>query len=602
MSYDYNSQDNRFDFPNPYRIENAFYFIAAAVLLLGGLSLLLTARKALGQSSHVAWLPLGIGLVMLVHGLKVGAEALSRLRFFFGRGQPQNLSQNLSADQTGSTSGAEKLKNLLRHNSLEFKEPTGPLNGALYSMLPNLIFAPSRIQQMAQRQFQNALIILVTLLSLLVSMLGASAESASWLGLFYFGLTLFILLKPLDAGDKSQIEVGLKGLIILILIAVLGPVIVPRLVHDVAPPVWLPGTLQAAVVMIVTEAAIMLFFMAVINQTLKTPPQASMAVEQGTLTMNSHPKQILDELERELQNQWIASLPNRRYARRVPEVQLNIQSGSFEGELLEETQPVPNGELPNMTLKSCFSEPRYRWLGWLNSYGLVMMALSVLSLIFFAKHFFTQEQGIHTVAIPIATLGISLWILGNYCFKAGKVLWGRFDFISRLVWVEMKGNYQSAQMDYGNQFTDRIKTQKQVINIESMTLRVWIAEIETVTFGKDSDRFILAMRGLKNEAATLHAHLSNFAQQQSMIVAPTSSVDMHRANALGVMNQLGEHNREAQQALPGAISQAIQSAAAPASQAPTPQQAPAQTLDTCPACHPARLMGSKFCPECGSKL
>ncbi|MFZ4538814.1 hypothetical protein [Propionivibrio sp.] len=607
MSYDYNSQDSRFDFPNPYRIENIFYFCAASILVIGGLLLLLVARGSLGSGSLIAMAPLVIGVGLLIHGLIYAAQAMSRLRFFFGRGQPANLAQELTTDQEGTTSDANAIKDLLRHNSLNFPEPTGPLNGVLYSLIPNLIYAPQHIQYVAQRQFQNALAILITLLSLAVSLVGAGKDATGWLGCFYFCMALFILLKPLETGAYGHSSLGFNGLIGLILLSVLGPVVIPMITKGALAPIWLPGMGQSALIMVVAEAAIVLFFLAVINQTLKSPPQASMAVVQGTLTMNSHPKQVLDELERRLQDQWEASLPNRRYSRLVPEVVLNAQSGSFESELLEETQPIPRSEMQSsISLESCFKEPRYRWLGWLNSYGLVVMLAAVLSMAFFAAKFFTEE-GMNVSMISYATIGFSLWILGHFCFRAGNVLWGRFDFVSKLVWVEMIGNYQSAQMDYGNQFTDRVKTQKQVINIESMTLRVWIAEVETVAFGKDLGRSILGMRGLKDEANALHAHLTSFGQQQSMIVAPTSAVDLQRANALGAMNKLSS-GAEGTLALPSAIAQAISAASTESTgevvvgnQNSTISK-PIVTAESCHGCQIASDANRKFCPDCGSRL
>jgi len=605
MAYDYNSQDDRFDVPNPYRVENFFSFCAAITLIAGGLILLLLARDSLSSGSIVAMSPLMIGVAMLIHGLVMGAKAMSRLRFFFGRGEPANMAHNLTTDQVGTTEDANSLKDLLRHSSLVFREPTGPLNGVLYSFFPNLIFSPQYVQTVAQRQFQNGLAFLITLASLMVSLVGTNEETVGWLGLFYFGMALFILLKPIEKGAAGESGLGFKGLVGLILLAILGPVIIPMIANGAIAPHWFPGMGQAVIVMVTSLIAIVLFFRAVLRQSLKAPPQANMAVVQDALTMNSHPKQILDELERRMQDQWVASLPNRRYARLIPEVLPNVQSGSFEGELLEETQPIPNSEIKSMTWRSCFSEPRFQWLGWLNSYGVVMMLIAVVSMVVFAEKFFT-EQGVNTQIFGFATLGISMWTLGNFCFRAGNVLWGRFDFLSKLIWVEMKGNYQSAQMDYGNQFTDKIKTQKQVINIESMTLRVWIAEVETVTFGKGAERTILGMRGLKDEAEGLHAHLKDFAQQQSMIVAPTSTVDLQRANSLGVMNQVGKNGREDASGLPSAIADAINKARGESEeQAPrvsADPEEPATKEPVCQQCGPSAQAGMKFCPDCGTRL
>ena len=208
MAYDYNSQDNQFDVPNPYKIENFFYFCAAAIQVFGGVTLLLIARNSLGSGSFIAMSPLLIGLVILVHGLVMGAKAMSRLRFFFGRGQPESLAKNLTPDESGTTQGANFLKDLLRHSSLVFPEPSGPLNGVLYSIFPHLIFSPQYVQTVAQRQFQNALAFLITFVSLVISLVGASEESMGWLGLFYFGITLFILLKPIERGASAETDLG----------------------------------------------------------------------------------------------------------------------------------------------------------------------------------------------------------------------------------------------------------------------------------------------------------------------------------------------------------------------------------------------------------
>ena len=197
-----------------------------------------------------------------------------------------------------------------------------------------------------------------------------------------------------------------------------------------------------------------------------------------------------------------------------------------------------------------------------------------------------------------ATLGISLIIVGDFCFRAGGILWGRFDFVSKLIWVEMKGNYQSAQMDFGNQFTDSVKTQKQVISVESMTLRVWIAEIESATFGKNTPRAILGMHGLKDEADALHRHLQSFGAQQSMVIAPTSGVDIQRVQALSVMNKVGGSS-SSESALPNEIAQAIIKANTSGDSMSTK---PISTTYSCPSCHSNVEEGELFCEECGVRL
>jgi hypothetical protein len=90
-----------------------------------------------------------------------------------------------------------------------------------------------------------------------------------------------------------------------------------------------------------------------------------------------------------------------------------------------------------------------------------------------------------------------------------------------------------------------------------------------------------------------------------MIVAPTSSVDMQRAQALASMNNI-QGQTPPMQALPGAIAAAIQNAAAPGAAAtvatPTqPEATPPIIHYHCPSCEPAYKEGAKFCPDCGTR-
>lgn len=351
MSYDYNSQDARFDIKNPYRVENFIYFCAGGVLAIGSIILLLISRHSLGSGSFAAMSPLFIGIIMLVDAAYFGAKAMSRLRFFFGRDQPVSLSRELAPDQVEAPLGADKIKNHLRQSSLKFSEPRGPLNGLLYSLVPGLIYSPRKIQALAQRQFQNALAFGVTLLSLLVSTIGANAESVGWIGLGFFIMALVVLILPHKNNDFDEDSLGadsglgLKWLVVLVLIAILGPVFVPMLARGHSVAEWLPGGWQAAFVLLAFEVGIAVFFVAVIKQSVVAAPQASVAMVQGTVTMNSHPKQVIDELERRMQEQWVALLPNRRYCRVLPEI--SGATGSFSAELLEETQPVFQSGLKN---------------------------------------------------------------------------------------------------------------------------------------------------------------------------------------------------------------------------------------------------------------
>jgi hypothetical protein len=77
-----------------------------------------------------------------------------------------------------------------------------------------------------------------------------------------------------------------------------------------------------------------------------------------------------------------------------------------------------------------------------------------------------------------------------------------------------------------------------VANVEAMTLRVWVAEIETVIFGKDGQRELVRMRGAPRTAQALADGLKQFGESRSMVVAPSTVADQQRLTAMATANHL----------------------------------------------------------------
>lgn len=590
MSYEYSSESRSLDFPNPFKVENLFRFAGGAILAAGGMLLLLVSRGNLaGAASMWSIAPLILGVALLLHGIGYIARAMAQLRFFFGRGEPLSLAPDLTDEAGGVNARSAGLKETMRQNALTFQEPVGALNGLLYTLLPSLIYAPMPVQAIAQRQFKTALALAVTLLSLTVAWIGfGGSRHGGWLGLFYFGFAAFLLLRPLEFGAQATASLDVRGLIVLILVAVFGPVVIPFLAPQLPDITWLSLNGQTFLLLCAALIAVGLFFMALTKQ-LVAPPSTTMGCETATLSFNAHPKQLVDELDRELQRSWAEKVPNRRYLKLLPS--LAGASGIFAAEALEETQPQPAAMGSRLALGTCLSEPRYQYLTFLNIVGVALMIIAVSALVAFGLRInpATMERSV----FAYATFGLAMLLVAHFCFKAGHILWARFDFLSELVWVEMKGNFSSAKFDYGNQFTDHIKTQKDIVNVESMTLRVWVAEIETVSFGKGSPRWLVGMRGLPDKAHYLCSHLSQFAGEQSMIIAPTSNADMQKVAALSAMNQFSAAPAKAPAALANAAETVLARMGAPGVM---------PGRHACPVCQTSNESDARFCTECGTAL
>jgi hypothetical protein len=591
MAYEYGSSAQRLDFPNPYRVENVFRMAAAVILIGGGLYALFLARN--GLTAHLdGWslAPIIIGIGMLAGGIKHAATALSRLRFFFGRGKPEGLAGELAEGQTGEKPDAPRLKATMRGGAIAVEEPTGALNGLLYSMVRPLIWAPQPIQWVAQLQFRTGLTLIVVLVALLATMLGVSeANDLAWLGLFFFVYTAALLFIPLERGALARTHLGPGGLIGLVLVAILAPV----LIHNLSPHLRTLGGVdlsgQALFLLICAIAAVVVFFIALLRQ-MVAPPQTIMACEIATVSMNAPPNQVLVELDREMQRGWIEQIPNRRYARQIP--QTVGASGSFNGELLEETQPMPRDDMRKITLQDALREPRYRWLTLLSGLGVLYTLATAVALLLFAHK--VSMRFTEPVIWEYICFAGGMFSLATFCLRAGHILWSRFDFTSRLTWVEVDGNFQRSNTAIGAQFTDRVRTEKEIISVNDMTLRVWVAEVDSVTFGADSQRRMIGLRGRPDLALSLREHLQRFAEGQSSVDMPASRADLEKIAAMNSMNRAsaGADPRTALQGVVDAV-------------APSPLVTPSFAKprpDACPKCQHPVSSTAKFCPECGTSL
>ncbi|HET8871535.1 MAG TPA: zinc ribbon domain-containing protein, partial [Aquabacterium sp.] len=148
-----------------------------------------------------------------------------------------------------------------------------------------------------------------------------------------------------------------------------------------------------------------------------------------------------------------------------------------------------------------------------------------------------------------------------------------------------------------NMLSSRLQTESQITRVESMTLRVWRARVESVAFGKDAPRQVTALFSTEAEAQALADHLSEFGQSQSMLVAPTSAEDHARISALGQAERL---LAEGQPATPQATLTMAPADQQQIGDATAPTAVPSHRF--CPACGHASAMQARFCSACGAAL
>ena len=595
MAYDYSSESKLLELPNPYRLQNRLLWLCGALSLLAGMLSLYWARNALqGQAPLSAAVPLLTGLLQLAAGLGCVATAARRLRFFFGRGRPASLAPELPQGATGGSKPADHVKEMLRQGGLTYPEPQGAVEGILYHWAPALITAPMVVQTLAQRTMFNLAAITATLLSFAVSFLLFGSDSTRpWIAILYFLFGAFFILKPVLAASRARLtSVSLTA---LIAVAILGPVAIGMLGPKLPSLGGFTLTTQTTLMLLAALLASGLAMAAVLAQ-VDGAPQTRASVEQSRVSMNAPPATLMDELDRTLQSEWTERIPNRRYARIDPQTPAGTPSGSFAGELLDETQPLPVAGTKAPGFSAAIAEPRHRALLLLDLYATALTLAAVGFALYFVREF-DAAQATQLNRFSLLGNAAILALVAAFCFKSAAQLWGRFNFESVLTWVEMVGSYQTSRIGTGNNFSSRMNTENDIVRTEAMTLRVWRARIESVVFGKDEQRQVTAMFSTEKESKALSAHLTQFARGQSVFVAPTGNEDRARIDAL---NQGERALLTGDDAVPAAqLDHQLRTAAALAAGAPA---AAAGGKRYCTACGTEAAPAARFCSNCSRSL
>lgn len=542
MSYEYSSSGQNFLFPNPLREHN--YFIAAAVAVVGitGMALLFQARYALHDAAHGRALSAAfMAFLLIVAAGYLLFRFFSQLRFFFGRGRPIGLAPQLQPDQLGTSDGAENyLKESLRQQALEYREPADPLSGLLYFLIPDLIYAPRPVRSFAEQQFQASILTAALLAGLLVSAIlggGSSGEAgsrvSSWVAVILFVVAIPSLWNPRAGGTTEG--AGLSALSIpkmagLIAFCVLGPVVI-SLMGGALPPAPFGITTGILLLLLLMAATLhALFFTAVIRHRMQAP-STTVTMIQDAWNISVNPALISAEFMRAMQEDWWEKIPNRRYCRIDPVVNLQERSGQFQGSMVEETQPVPfvidgdGGDRP-------FSSGNPLIITIINTYALLLTLFASIASFELVGALADGSRLLGSLAV----CALFFAVLAKAGFNVARFLTLRFDFRSQLVWMEMSGSYNAAEVGQGNRYTSQLHSSSQIVQVEGMTFRLWVTEIQSVAFGKDGPRFIVAMLGMPDVAAALASRLKEFISSQATLASVSSKNDQERAQRASVMN------------------------------------------------------------------
>lgn len=530
MSYEFNPSDARTEHPNPFKVENLFLFICAAVYAWGGALVLVEARRFTQLQETFAAVAAGLlGTALLGFAALLFGRMLSQLRLLLGRKFPRGLAEELTNGQTGHGFGSDAVAEQMRHRALNFPEHEGAIAGLLYTLFKPMAASPAPMQNAALVHLQSLLTAIATLFSLGVSYFmfaGTPYEGVvSWA---YLPLTGLSILTPIIQADGNVFQQETKGIAarigLFVALAVVGPVAIPRFIPAYhIPPMWL-----APVLLLVGAIGCFVLFFLSITAHPDTVTETAVSCEQTTIEMNCPPAQLWTEIGREFQNNWTLGIPNRAYVNMPPEVQ-DTNHGLFNGQILEETQPTATAGLTVTSFKEAWAMPYSRWL-----VGLMIWAVGLAGVaLYLAPHYAAEFADMSRMEISRSILTIiALGTASALAFNMGHLLWSRMYFKSRLTWIELIGTHQMSELDVGNQVTGTVRSRSKLTRVEDATLRIWVTDIVSVAFGKAGKRSIIALAPADGVARTTAERLTEFALNQSMVVAPTSRRDVQHLNRL----------------------------------------------------------------------
>ncbi|HEX7435177.1 MAG TPA: hypothetical protein VF308_00575, partial [Caldimonas sp.] len=432
MSYEYGSETRLLELPNPYQLQNRLLWLCAALLVVAGVTSLVWARNAMQERAlRLAGAPLLAGVLLLAAGLACAASAARRLRFFFGRGRPASLAPEIPVGATGGSPAADHIKEILRQGGLTYPEPQGAIEGLLYHWAPTLITAPREVQFLARRYMFNLAAIAATLVSFVFSWLVFGNEATRpWIGILYFAFGVFFLLQPVLTQHKARLTTA--SLVGLIAAAILGPVVL-GLAGSKLPSLGTFSLNVQTFTMLGTALVACGLAMAAVLAQVDSAPQTRASVEQNRLSMNAPPATLMDELDRTMQASWTERIPNRRYARIDPVTPAATPSGTFAGELFEESQPLPVAGTKAPTFGAALAERRHQALLLIDLYATVLVLAATAMTLYFVRHFDVSVPWSENRYSLVGTSAI-LAFVAAFCFQASARLWGRFNFESVLTW------------------------------------------------------------------------------------------------------------------------------------------------------------------------
>src|ERR1700753_1181380 len=118
---EYNNDDPKGrSLPNPFKVENLFLLTTAALLLVLAIAIVILVRLHMSDDPDRVARGMVTAFLLLLTAIGLPTKSLTQLKFYVGASEPSDLS-------------GKQLGEFLEQGDVHPFEPTGPLNGLLYT-------------------------------------------------------------------------------------------------------------------------------------------------------------------------------------------------------------------------------------------------------------------------------------------------------------------------------------------------------------------------------------------------------------------------------------------------------------------------------------
>lgn len=562
MAFDYGSID--LGITNPFRTEGLIRAISGIPILLLGVLALLSVQALVADGTRETAALTGIvgGVLVMWSLLRMGAGLFQAFRFFVGRSVPANLAINREKSQADKADVTvvytdQQLEQMLQgRQNISFAEPEDWFSRLVHSLFRRLLFLPYAYRNLAQRLARAITQTFIAGMSYALAWFSGTTGITDvtdtpvmdWLSL---GILLYLLfvwwqssprLARLLREDRLSMP-GVMTLTLWIIGAIMLPVALSFVHTEIVPLPEMPFSagLQLLTLLLMGAVNAGLFVVLLTARSNLAQPVVEVAEYRDNWQESIHPQEIFINFENiVMANRRYREVPNRIY--RGFEAKLFEQGsddkGDFDGEMIQETQPVFHRMPVSQVLQLARTSATI-----IGAALFVLLAVLIYQLpLTLSAIWLAPESQSEAAVASFAVYGVIVGAFARLLQNFSHAFWAEMQFESLLVYFQCRGTYTASKLSTGTSIYDSTRSENVVVR-SSMTPWVIATRAISSTFATSGRynlelaRYILEMHKAEEDLTAIMDDLQQFMRRREAIASINNEQDLAAASRIFQVNQ-----------------------------------------------------------------